>query len=314
MTNLSRIKLYETGKVLLNEEKTKSYIKQVATINNQFINLKIINVMVEDNIYLNIVDNNIKQSHIQKLRSKNKQLQIRIILQGKLEKLDHLTNKKSVYNKNEISVEYKQGIEESLLNKQGEHIRYICITLNEEYLNENDFFSDIFKESFSKKLYEPDLEIRFEPLFNREYTSGLDKIYLKNKTMEMILYVLEEIQKKDKLKQNGLNDEDIVRIKKAKTILQNSFKEKLTIPLLAKKVALNQSKLKKGFKVLYNNTIHEYLKDIRLENAVQYLKEDKYSIKEISTMVGYTNQGSFSYAFSNKYNCSPKDIQKNSNL
>jgi AraC-like DNA-binding protein len=314
MTNLSKSKLYEIGKTVINEEKSKSFIKQVATIKNQFINLKIINAMVEDNIYLNIIDNTIKQSYIQNLSRKNKQLQIRIILQGKLEKLDHNTNKKKVYNKNEISVEYMQGIRESLLNKQGGHIKYICITLNEEYLNENGYFSDIFKEPFSKKLYEPDLENRFAELFNREYTSGLDKIYLKNKTMEIILYVLEEVQKKQKVVVLGLNEEDIKRVKKAEIILQNSFQEKVTIPLLAKKVALNQSKLKKGFKELSHKTIHQYLKDIRLEKAVEYLKEDKYSVKEVAFMVGYTNQGSFSYAFSNKYKCSPKNIQKNSNL
>jgi len=314
MTNLSRSKIYETGKVLINEEKSKSFIKQIATINNQFIDLKIINAMVEDNVYLNIVDNNIKQSYIQKLSSKNKQLQIRIILDGKLEKLDHRTNKKITYIKNEISVEYNHKTEESLLNKQGEHLKYICITLNEEYLNENGFLTDIFKGSFSKKLYEPNLYSRFIELFTREYTKQIDKFYLKNKTMEVIFYVLEEINVKQKVVCDGLNEEDIQRVKKSETILQSLYAEKITIPLLSKKVALNQSKLKKGFKVLFNKTIHEYLKDIRLQKAIKYLKDDKYSIKEVSLMVGYTNQGSFSYAFSRKYSYSPKNFQKKSNL
>ncbi|WP_419771039.1 MAG: helix-turn-helix domain-containing protein [Candidatus Marinarcus sp.] len=314
MTYLARTKLYETGKVIIKEEKSNSFIKQVASINNQYINLNIINVMVEDNIYLNIVDNEVKQSYIQKLRSKNKQLQIRIILQGKLEKLDQSTNEKNIYNENEISVEYKQGIEESLLNKQGEHIKYICITLNEEYLNENGFFSNIFKEYFSKKFYEPDSKNKFLELFNREYTSGLDKIYLKNKTMEVILYVLEELRKKDELKLNDLNEEDIHRVKKAKMILDDSFQENMTIALLSKKVALNQTKLKKGFKKLFNKTIHEYLQDLRLKKAMEYLKTNKYSVKEVSLLVGYTNQGSFSYAFSNRFQCLPRDIQKKSDL
>lgn len=132
--------------------------------------------------------------------------------------------------------------------------------------------------------------------------------------MEIILYVLEKIQKMETIVLNGLNEEDIKRIKKSKEILEESFHENITITILAKKVALNQTKLKKGFKLLFNKTIHEYLKDLRLEKAVQYLITNKYSIKEISLMVGYTNQGSFSYAFSNKFNCSPKDIQKKSNL
>lgn len=314
MTNLSKSKLYETGKVVIKDERSKSFIKQVVTVNNQYINLKIINAMVENDIYINVVDNEVKQSYIQKLRKKNKHLQIRIILEGALEKLCQATNEKRVYNENEISVEYKQDIEESLLSKKGEHIKYICITLNEEYLNENGFFSDIFKGNFSKKFYEPDLKNKFLELFNREYTSGLDKIYLKNKTMEVILYVLEELQKEDKLSLDGLNEEDIQRVKKAKIILEDSFQENITIALLAKKVALNQTKLKKGFKELFDKTIHEYLRDLRLEKAIKYLETNKYSVKEVSLMVGYTNQGSFSYAFSSKFKCLPKDIQKKSNL
>lgn len=307
-------KFYEIGKVIIKEERTNSFIKQITTINNQYIHLKIINSMIEDDLYLNIVDNKIKQSYIQKLRVKNKHLQIRIILEGILEKLDHSTNEKNIYKENEISIEYKQDLEESLLHKQGQHTKYICITLNEKYLNENGFFSDIFKETFSKKFYEPDLKNKFLELFNREYTSGLDKIYLKNKTMEVILYVLEELKKEEKFNLNDLDEEDIKRIKKAKMILEDSFKENITIMLLAKKVALNQTKLKKGFKKLFNKTIHEYLKNFRLEKAIEYLKTNKYTVKEVSTMVGYTNQGSFSYAFSSKFKCLPKDIQKKSNL
>jgi AraC-like DNA-binding protein len=312
MANLLRTKFFDIGKVLINEVETKTFKKQVATVNNQFINLKIVNAMVEDSIYLNIVDNNIKQSYIQKLHTKNKHLQIRLVLQGKLEKLDHSTNEKKIYNKNEISLEYKENIEESLLNKQGQHIRYICVTLNEIYLNDNTFFCDMFKQNFSKKFYEPDLASKFDELFQRDYSSEIDKFYLKNKTMEIIFYVLEELEKNHII--NGFDEEDIKRIKKARNILDNFFYEKMTIELLSKKVAINQTKLKKGFKQIYNKTIHEYLKDIRLSNAIKYLKTNRYSIKEVALMVGYTNQGSFSYAFSNKYKCSPKDVQKNSNL
>ncbi|MBL3520207.1 helix-turn-helix domain-containing protein [Aliarcobacter lanthieri] len=314
MTNLSRSKLYEVGKVLLKEERSKSFVKQVARVNNQYINLNIVNAMIEDNIYLNIVDNIVKQSHIQKLRSKkNEQLQIRLIIQGKLEKLDQSSNEKIIYNENEISVEYKKDIEESLLNKQGEHIKYICITLNEHYLSENSYITDMFKDNFSKKFYEPNLKNKFLEVFNREYSSGLDKIYLKNKTMEIIFYVFEEL-KKDEIKIEMLNEEDIKRVKKAKLYIEDYFYENITIPLLSKKVALNTTKLKKGFKELFGKTVGEFLRDYRLEKAVTYLKENKYSVREVSLMCGYTNQASFSYAFSSQYNTKPKDVLKKSDL
>ena len=314
MTTLSRSNLYTTGKLLMKKEVSKSFIKQVATINNQFIDLKITNVMVEDNIYLNIVNNTIKQSHIQKLPKKSKQLQIRIILNGTLEKLNHLTNKKRTYNKNEISIEYDENIEESLLHKEGQTMKYICITLNEKYLTENGFFTSMLKDTFHKKIFELDLENKFDELFTKEYSNVLDKIYLKNKTMEVILYVFDTIHTNEKNKITGLNEEDIIRIKKVEKILQNSFSDKLTIPLLAKSVALNQTKLKKGFKEIFHKTIYEYLQEIRLKKAILFLKDDRYTIKEVSLLVGYTNQGSFSYAFSQKYLCSPKSIQKKSKM
>lgn len=313
MNNLTQKEYFKMGKALLKEEKSKSFIKQVATIKNQILNLKIINTMVEDNVYLNIVDNKVNQSYSQKLQNKDKQLQIRIVLKGEFEKIDHITNKKKKYKENEITVEYKENVNESLLNEEGQHIKYICITLNKEYLDENEFFYEILKENYNERFYEPDLKNRFQELFEREYTDGLDKIYLRNKTMETILYVVEELKKKQEQKYATLDDEDIKRIKKSRLILENSIHEQITIAILAKKVALNQSKLKSGFKMIFNKTIHEYLKDIRLKKAIEYLKTTNYSIKEISLMVGYTNQGSFSYAFSNRYECSPKDIQKKLN-
>ncbi len=313
MTSFVSSKLYKDGRVFIKDERSDSFIKQIVSVNNQYINLRVINSMIEENIYLNIVDNQVKQSYIQKLPKKNKQLQIRIIIQGKLEKLDQISNKKIVYNENEISVEYKENVKESLLSKQGEHVKYICITLNEEYINKNNYISDFFKKDFNKKFYEPNLKNRFIELFSREYNSGFDKIYLKNRTMEVINSIIEELHK-DELKSNTLDNEDIKRVQKAKIIIDENFQENITIPILSKKIALNQTKLKKLFKELFGKTIHEYLKDLRLEKSFEYLKSNKYSIKEVALMSGYTNQGSFSYAFSNRYNCLPKDIQKKSNL
>lgn len=314
MTNLAKSRLYEIGKVLVNEDKSKDFIKQVATISNQYLNLKVVNAMIENNIYLNIVDNEVKQSYIKKLKNKKEQFQIRFIIQGKLEKLDQKTSEKIVYNENELSIEYKKNTEESLLHKQGEHVKYICITLNEHYLKENGYLLDVLKRNFCKKLYEPDLKDKLLELFDREYTSGLDKIYLKNKTMELILFALDRVQINQSAVIEDLDNEDIKRVKKAKDYIDENFHENITIALLSKKIALNQTKLKKGFKELFSKTVHEYLKDVRLTYALKYLKENRYSVKEVALKSGYTNQGSFSYAFFGKYSTLPKDILKKTNL
>ena len=61
MTSFVSSKLYKDGRVLIKDERSESFIKQVVSVNNQYINLKVINDKNEKNIYLNIVDKKIKQ-------------------------------------------------------------------------------------------------------------------------------------------------------------------------------------------------------------------------------------------------------------
>ena len=55
MTSFVSSKLYKDGRVLIKDERSESFIKQIVSVNNQYINLKVINSMIEENIYLNIV-------------------------------------------------------------------------------------------------------------------------------------------------------------------------------------------------------------------------------------------------------------------
>lgn len=315
MKNLSKIEIANAGIASIEKDSNKTYIKEVTKLSNSLMDLKIINTKVEENVYLNIVDCLVKEDYTYELDKGNKHLQIRVILQGEFYKIKPLSNEKNTYRENHIIIEYNQDEKKSLVNKKGQHLKYLCITLEEKYLNENPFLYDILEKSSNNNLqieiFEPQLKNRYKELFSREYSSMVDKIYLKNKTMDLIFFVIDKLENKKKTFEY-LNNEDFLRIKEVKKIIEKSFNEKLTIPLLSKEVAVNQSKLKKGFKDLFGHTIHEYLKNIRLEKAIEYLQSKKYSVKEVAIMVGYTNQGSFSYAFSQKYNCSPKDIIKNS--
>lgn len=313
MTYLSRKELTNMGKVSQEQNENNSFVKQMAHIQTPLMDMKVLNTKIEENVYLNIVNNYIKTDHQFKMESEKKFLQIRFILQGNFEKLNITTQQKRVYQPNYIVVEYKDNYDYYLLNKKDEHLKYLCISIEESYLKENDFIEHIFKQKVKSQelieIFEPELRSRYMELFEREYSNSIDKIYLKNKTMELIYFVLEKLQETNS-SVVSLDAEDIKRVQKAKQILDNAFHTNITIATLAKEVALNQSKLKKGFKELYSYTIREYLVNIRLSKALEYIKTKEYSIKEVSHMVGYTNQASFSFAFSKKYHFSPKEFQK----
>lgn len=305
---------FETSAKISNEgHRQDSYMKQVVKLDTTLTNLKVINIKVEDHVYLNIMDCNVKKDHTYTLENNEKQLRIRLILEGNFFKVDKNAEKIHSYEENHITLEYNENQDTSLFYEKDTSLKYLCITLREDYLKENSFLYDILEKKlnndFIVDIYEPELKARYSELFRREYESKVDKIYLKNKTMDLIFFAFDKLEKQKELNSN-LNKEDINRIKKAKEIIETSFSKKITIPSLSKEVAVNQSKLKKGFKELFGYRIHEYLIQVRLIEAIKLLKSKNYSVKEVSLMVGYTNQGSFTYAFSKKYNCSPKEIIK----
>ena len=79
----------------------------------------------------------------------------------------------------------------------------------------------------------------------------------------------------------------------------------------AKSLGLSKDYLYKLFRKEMGLNIKDYLLDIRLEKAKQYISETgKYKIYEISEMVGYEDRVYFSKLFKEKYKLSPKDYQK----
>jgi AraC-like DNA-binding protein len=70
-----------------------------------------------------------------------------------------------------------------------------------------------------------------------------------------------------------LKRQDIRYIRKAKTIVTENFDKHITIPELAKKAGINETKLKEGFRELYGQSIHDYLLQLRVAKAKDLLRE-----------------------------------------
>lgn len=95
----------------------------------------------------------------------------------------------------------------------------------------------------------------------------------------------------------------------AKEILSDNYSSPPTIPELAKMVALNEHKLKTGFRKTYGKSIYEYVRSLRMRNASHLLENIDLSISEIAGMVGYVNTSHFASAFRNEYGLNPSDFR-----
>lgn len=74
---------------------------------------------------------------------------------------------------------------------------------------------------------------------------------------------------------------------------------------LAAIAGINEFKLKRGFKELFNQTVFAYLADVRLQMAARALREKKKTISQIAFELGYASPQHFSMAFRKKFGVAP---------
>lgn len=102
--------------------------------------------------------------------------------------------------------------------------------------------------------------------------------------------------------------DDVLKLKEIETILNSFSKTPPDIERLAKKASMSKIKLAQVFKQVYGLSIYNYYQNQRMQKAHELLSTNKFSIKEVSEELGYTNLSNFIVAFTKQFNISPKSL------
>ncbi|MBE9223042.1 helix-turn-helix transcriptional regulator [Cyanobacterium stanieri LEGE 03274] len=169
-------------------------------------------------------------------------------------------------------------------------------------------------EDISSFLYSCQTDINIEKLLrqiiNCPYQGCFAQMYWESKILELITLQFEQITNTNNLKNSKLIKDDIERIYHAKDILISHYKNPPSLIDLARKVGLNDYKLKKGFLQCFQMTVFGYLRYYRLLEAQKLIREYDFSIGRVALEVGYKSLGSFSSAFKAEFGISPKSYQQ----
>ncbi len=92
--------------------------------------------------------------------------------------------------------------------------------------------------------------------------------------------------------------------------IENKICEPLTVAEICQKFSLSRSSLQLLFKNSVNQSPKKFISDMKLEKSCQMLRENKYTISEISLKLGYSSIHYFSNAFNQKYHISPSEYAK----
>ncbi|RXJ79780.1 AraC family transcriptional regulator [Arcobacter sp. F2176] len=227
------------------------------------------------------------------------------------------------YDKKE-KIHFNEGFTTiSLFNKtegvrefNNEKVEQIRLIINEDFLERN------FEETILKK-YKNNQNltlIDFSPtrietkyilsdIYTHSYTNELSSLFLQSKILELLYLEINKISEKKEI--ISLNTYDKKQIYKAKEILFENIQNPPSIVELAKKVCLNEFKLKKGFRQVFNESPHKLLSKYKLTKAKKMLESGEYNINEVAYLTGYKYANNFTNAFFKEFNIKPKDSMKN---
>lgn len=108
----------------------------------------------------------------------------------------------------------------------------------------------------------------------------------------------------------SLSKSDIKKINDLTGYILDNISESLTVHQLSTYSGLSPKELQLGFQVLYSRSVNEYVRQIKLEVARDYIKSTEDSISEIVYKIGFKSRSYFSKIFFEKYGILPTDYRK----
>lgn len=253
-------------------------------------------------------------------------MSINLGFEGDVYRYNKLINSEETNNPNTIVIEYKKQIKNLFKFKKNTQAKGIGIFIKDSFLEENFFchlkdkrriqieenaknhVRTLFKSSLANS---KTLSLAKE-IYNSPFSGILNNLYLQSRVYEIIYdEFLSIINEKDKICKQKiiLTQNDIEALHKARALILKN-KQNFSIPELARKVAINEKKLKYGFKQIFNTTPGTIMLEARMYEAKKLLETSEYNVTEISELTGYKYVQNFTSAFIKFFGISPKVLMK----
>lgn len=219
-------------------------------------------------------------------------------------------------------VSYKLGEKELIIYGPGQFhaqhtnnqtVSYVTVMFNMENISPDlpdDWYSVLINRVFpyNKKIYSLIKALVQESSTGAPYTDSLMHCLLTETIIRLLqgVYTLPTAQPSSVVRQN-YQEELFDRIL---TFVESKIYEPLTVADICQQFSLSRSTLQLLFKNAVNQSPKKYISDMKLEKSCQMLRENKYTISEISLKLGYSSIHYFSNAFNQKYQISPSEFAK----
>lgn len=149
-----------------------------------------------------------------------------------------------------------------------------------------------------------------QQIIHCKYNDELKKLFLLSKSIELLVLCAESYEntRQEQFIKSKADKEKLIAVR---DLINERVQDPPNLSQIARMVGLNEYKLKRGFKEVFNNTVFGYLADQRLHLARRYLQDTRKTAAEISFELGFATPQHFSNAFRKKFGITPASARNN---
>ncbi|RYU58379.1 AraC family transcriptional regulator [Methylolobus aquaticus] len=148
-------------------------------------------------------------------------------------------------------------------------------------------------------------------LLNDGAPMQLRSLFVHGQALAILAAELECLQP-DSPAKGRLSARDVAAAHQARDILLDEFREPPSVEQLARRVGINQFKLKQLFHQLFQTTPYALLLETRMQHAYRMLEATRCHVSVAAYAVGYRHATNFSVAFQKYFGVSPKSVRSKS--
>lgn len=154
------------------------------------------------------------------------------------------------------------------------------------------------------------VEAVLDQIISADDSQRRSPLFMQSKKLDLLSSFFEIEAEKGQYECPFLNYQDnVAKVREAKKILLADLKESIPIKELARRVGLNESHLKSGFKEIYGKPIYQYYKRFKNEYAKKELERKEVSVSLLASDLGYSNVSHFIESFKKQFGITPKQYQ-----
>lgn len=206
----------------------------------------------------------------------------------------------------------------------GKRSRFVSVSFHRDWLYEQLGITsaNCTNNSALFKMLSSESGIYIQGVSIFEHSVSIDKLFEDTNTFtwrlsaqaqcyQFIADFISQIGRKESLKDvNKINHHDLKQIMSIESRYFVITQPLPSVEFLAREAGMSLSKFKKCFKEIYGLPPYEYHLNQKLETAKTQLLQNKWSVSEIASQLGYTSSANFDKAFKKRFSMSPTAMLK----